>query len=462
MLAPYSVPSLLLIALLTSVCPGRALASDPRPEGPRHEPAPSVIELPVTVELGPLARFMEQRIPGWIVRREGWERYRDVGVQYGVWRGPVQVAMFGEVLHVQIPVWYWVKARKKVLGSLELSGSCGVHEPPRTALIRLAARLAWTPDGRLVPQGAILPVRYLSPCRMTIAQLDVTPLLDRYVREKLGSMARKALDAQLPRLTDLRRRLQAAWAALGQPLPLGEGAWMLLQPEAVRVGSVHGSGARVSTRVGLVVRPRVVLGDRPPPVAMAAPPKLRPALPTGAGVRLPVRVELRYTDVSQALAARLVGRVLKVGTDTLTLSAPAVSASGSRLALSLRVGGSAEGSLTVKGRPVIDADSDMLSLEDLELESRIEDPVADAALGLFRNLILRHLAAHARWHLGAEMESARQRLEESLNREIGRDLTLRVRIHELRPTAVRAGRQSIVAELAARGTAQVHPAQRSE
>jgi hypothetical protein len=416
MLAPYSVPSLLLIALLTSVCPGRALASDPRPEGPRHEPAPSVIELPVTVELGPLARFMEQRIPGWIVRREGWERYRDVGVQYGVWRGPVQVAMFGEVLHVQIPVWYWVKARKKVLGSLELSGSCGVHEPPRTALIRLAARLAWTPDGRLVPQGAILPVRYLSPCRMTIAQLDVTPLLDRYVREKLGSMARKALDAQLPRLTDLRRRLQAAWAALGQPLPLGEGAWMLLQPEAVRVGSV----------------------------------------------RLPVRVELRYTDVSQALAARLVGRVLKVGTDTLTLSAPAVSASGSRLALSLRVGGSAEGSLTVKGRPVIDADSDMLSLEDLELESRIEDPVADAALGLFRNLILRHLAAHARWHLGAEMESARQRLEESLNREIGSDLTLQVRIHELRPTAVRAGRQSIVAELAARGTAQVHPAQRSE
>ena len=70
-----------------------------------HHPSPiSVVEIPVTVDLTPLFDFLEQRLPrhAGVVNR--WQKFRDVRVQYGIQRGPVEAGMSGERLAVTIPL----------------------------------------------------------------------------------------------------------------------------------------------------------------------------------------------------------------------------------------------------------------------------------------------------------------------------------------------------------------------
>jgi hypothetical protein len=418
--------------------------------------AGSIIELPVTLELGPLAALLDQHIPRWLVRRDGWERYEGFDVQYGVGRGPVQVAMFGEDLHVQIPVSYWVRVRKKLLGHLPVTGSCGVDEPPRAAWLHLAARLRWTPDWRLTARSAVFPVRYLNPCEMTVVHLDVTPLLDRYVRGKLADMAREAIDAQVPRQAGLREQVAPAWAWLNRPLLLEEGAWLLLQPYGIRLTPFFGSGTRVSTVVGLLVRPRIVLGERPAP-SVSELPALQVGLPRGVGLQVPVQVALSDREAAEGLGRRLAGRSFRFGEYTLSFGEPRLTASQRRLVVTLRVGGDLEGRVILHGRPVIDADAQTVYLEAPDYELEVDDPVAQANLGLFRGAILRRLSEEARWSYREPMESAGRRLERALNRDLGAALELTAEVQELTPTAVHVDERQISIAVRVRAAARLKP-----
>ncbi len=414
----------------------------------------SIIELPVTVELSPLARLLEQHIPRWIARRGDWEGYRGFDVQYGVRRGPVRVAMFGEDLHVQIPVSYWIRARKKLVGRLKVTGSCGVDEPPRSALLHVAVRLRWTPDWRLVARSVVLPVRYLNPCQMTMARLDVTPLLDRYVREKLAKMVAEAVDARIPHLVELRSKVAPVWTRLNRPLPLGEDSWLLLRPQAVRVAPFLGSGPQVSIVVGLVVRPRIGL-DETPAVSVPPLPRLEVDLPRGRGLELPIQVELGYRDAADELARRLAGSPFKFGTDSFVFSEPKLSASGERLVLTLRISRDLTGRVTVSGRPVIDADTHTVSLQELNCAWETDDPVAEAYIGVFRGTLLRRLSNEARWSFSGQIEDARRRLAETLNRRLTPALVLRTEVRDLRPISVRGDEQHITAVVLFRAASRV-------
>jgi hypothetical protein len=321
-------------------------------------------------------------------------------------------------------------------------------------LLQVAVRLRWTPDWRLVARSAVLPVRYLNPCQMTIARLDVTPLLDRSMRGQLAQTVRDAVDVQVPRLTDLRSQVAPAWARLNRPLPLGEDAWLLLQPQGVRAAPFFGSGSRVSTVVGLMVRPRIVPGE-PPATAVRELPRLQFGLPQGAGLRLPVRVALSYDDAADELARRLAGRSFRFGTYTLVFSEPRLSALGGRLSLTLQVSGDLAGRVTVTGRPVIDADTEIVSLQELDYELETKDTLATTNIGVFRGAILRRLSEQARWSFSEQMDQARRSLEGTLNRDLGPSMSLRVFVQELQPISVRGDGQRIRVDVLVRGAARL-------
>ena len=90
------------LSLLTACTMGAPAQADPVADAAQH-PAPiSVVEIPVSVDLTPLFDFLEQRLPrhAGVVNR--WQKFRDVRVQYGIQRGPVEAGMSGERLAVTI------------------------------------------------------------------------------------------------------------------------------------------------------------------------------------------------------------------------------------------------------------------------------------------------------------------------------------------------------------------------
>ncbi len=141
--------------------------------------APSILEIPVQMPLAPLFRETEQAVPRQAGNWQDWKSSHGIQTKYRAWRGPLALRMMGNELLVQAHIRYWIKARVKRLHVLGLKSDCGVNEPPRQAVVGVSVRLQWTPDWSLDPQLRILPTRFLDRCDMTVAQIDVTRIVDR-------------------------------------------------------------------------------------------------------------------------------------------------------------------------------------------------------------------------------------------------------------------------------------------
>ncbi len=422
-------------------------------QAPRSQQlGPSIIEVPVTISLESLLQELEQRVP---VRAGDAERFHGIDIAYGVWRGPLRAAFLGEDLHLQVPIRYWVRGRKKLLGSLKLAGSCGVDEPPREAIVDLVTRLGWWPDWRLVSRTTVFPVRFLNPCPMTAFGIDVTPLIERYARRKLAQIAEEAIDDEVPPLmTDLRPRIIRVWEWLDTPIALGEHTWLVLQPEGVRVAPLHGTGLAVSTVFGLVARPRVTFWEMPSGTPRPLPP-LQVAYPTPGTLSVVVQLELASAEASTELVRRLGTEPYSLGGHQVTFDDVVLSGSGSRIVASFKVSGSMEGTVKIIGRPEFDAAAKSVSLKDLDLELIIEDPAKGAMVELLRNPLLRHLEAKAKWSFADQMDDTLRRIQHALNQVISPKIELRTELSDVEPIGIEKIPAGIRLNLLIQGKAQV-------
>ena len=204
-------PVLLLIVVLglSAGIPIQGAAGPPRPSQ-----SPSIIEIPLSISLARLFEVAEQEMPLQAGNWQSWRKSYGVNTQYRAWRGPLQFTLQGEVLTVQAHVRYWTRVHKKVLGAIDLDSSCGVNEPPRQAVIGVQIRFDWTPDWRLRPVFRILPTRFVDRCEMTIANIDVTPIIEKEFQQQLEDRMRVALRELAPRLQTVRQQAEQSWSRL--------------------------------------------------------------------------------------------------------------------------------------------------------------------------------------------------------------------------------------------------------
>ena len=102
----------------------------------------SMIEIPMRLSLDPLISAAEKALPQQAGNWRSWKDWHGIKSQYRAWRGPLSITASGDVLMVQAHIRYWIRAQKKLLGAINLKGSCGIDEAPRQALIGMQVRLA--------------------------------------------------------------------------------------------------------------------------------------------------------------------------------------------------------------------------------------------------------------------------------------------------------------------------------
>lgn len=396
----------------------------------------SVVQVPLELDLTPLFAAAEASLP-----RQGgtWPQWRDwhgIDTRYRAWRGPLQLAMQGEVLRGQAHVRYQLQARKGLIGGLGLSVGCGVDEPPRQALIGLMARLDWGPDWSLYPGFWVLPTRFLDRCEVTVADIDVSPLVGRVFEERIESSLREALAALAPRLQRLRGEAARLWQGLQRPREVASGLWLDVEPLGLALAPPQGSGSRVQTAVRLAFRAKLA-GDVGPERAPLPLPPLVPYRPMKPGLELALGLDLDYPRLSAVLSERLVGETLAVEGRQVQVAGLNLTAKGEDLVLEVGLEGDIAGRLSVLARPGFDGVAQALRLEELGF---VFD-AADADLGLMTNLFHERIRARIESEANRLLAERSDGLRDALGALLAKELPseLAPDLSGLRVTALRIG-----------------------
>jgi hypothetical protein len=336
-------------------------------------PPVSAVQIPLELDLGPIFQVAESSLPTQAGHWPGWRKWHGISARYRAWRGPLWLAMQGNVLQAQAHVRYQVQARKGLIGDIGLTAGCGVDEPPRQALIGALAHLSWGPDWSLHPQFHVLPTRFLDRCEVTVADIDVSPLVGKVFEERIEVTLGQAMRALAPRLKHLRAEATQAWQRMQAPREVIPGLWLHVQPLGLALAPLRGSGSRVQTAVWLAFRLRLS-GNSAPSVAPTPLPPLVPYHPARAGLRFALELELDYPTVAAALSERLTGQTTDIQGQKARLDGVSLSARDEDVVLAAELSGDLAGTLTIMARPGFHNATQTLRLEDVDFVFDAKDP----------------------------------------------------------------------------------------
>lgn len=400
------------------------------------ESAPSLLAVPIRLDLEPLFRLAEQRTPRVPPGVETWIPLPDMArgaavYRYNLYRDPLMMRVRGNTLGVRTVANYWLEVGLKTGPRITSVGRCGLgSEGFRRVLLGVQAQIGVTPRWGLELKATPEEPMPMNTCQITVLSYDIT---DRVVAGMKAELlkATQTLEQQLRDSGLLRRRAEAMWALAQRPLPLAEGVSLLLNPERVRLAPWNSQGKTLVLTPELQARPRIVLGA-PPVVA----PRPLPDLEVNAnglqeGLRIQAQAELGFREATEQLRRQVAGRRFDTEKGSFTVVDLSVRGEKGHAVIELELKGRVTGHLTLHGKPVVDEASGTLRLEDLDYTLESRNFLTKIGEWFLRSGLRRSLQEKANLFLNHSLEDLRGLTEKGLNRSPLPGVTLRGHLERL-------------------------------
>lgn len=451
-------------------------------------PVPSVISMPLAVDLDEVAADAARSLPRPLLRRQ-WRRpvaVRQRSLQTSIAAGPGTCSITALDCLVQHSV-HTVAAESVAMAEAEVTREWQLR---RLALVMTGARLELqaqlevVDDHRLPPQlvdpapalnacgmaggparaewrqdvypdwgagGALVlgtgpgSMRWLAPCPGGTLPEGAVPgagAAESALAERLHEAVARQLRARLGQAS-LAARLARAWPELNAPRELRPGVWLLPRPGAVTVTPLAGEGRELRAALLAEAWPEVRRGERP---AVALPPMPRPALGevTAGGLHLALRGDIALADAEQALAARLTRSLRRVNGRPVRLQGVRLWGNGGDAVIALAFAEPVLAEVYLLARPVYDVRRNEVGFRDLALLPDSRRYLARTAPWLDHAGLLAALAAEARLGFDPALAGAMHGVRE-LSLAAGRDLTLQGGLQRVRPQALYFTQDRLVA-----------------
>ncbi len=441
----------------------RAPLADTAAEAPALAPLPpSLLSVPVLLDLAPLLEEVESGIPrewGDLESRLSVPDNDRLEVAFDLSRSPFRASFEGAVARLGATISYRARAWYDPPLLPPVSVSCGTgddEDPPRLD-VALAGPLSLDAEWRLRSEVAVARVEPVSEsdrdrCRVSIIRWDMTERVVQGARDLLTREA-ETIDSMVAEV-DVRSKFVEWWELIGEPIELTDDVWLVLGGETLVRGPIEGHGDRVETVLGLRARPRIVVGPRPDDEIPPLPPLDSAGVTPGFAVRVEARAE--YAEAGAVLSREVGGEELSAGGRTVRLDGFEVSGVGDgRIALAVDLSGDASGRLYLVGTPEYDPTDGRIGVPDLDFDVASERAIVEGAAWLARVGLVGILREAARWPTEPAMEWAREQVERGLNRRLSDDVALEGRVADVVVVDAAAGDEALLVRADVRAEASL-------
>ena len=434
--------------------------SDPlKPAPPPPALEPSIVNIDVRVSAEELAAAVDEGFPQVAAREDDWNdagtlgNREDIRFLYRLVRGSFRYRMTRDRFDVWFEqVRYRVWARRND-GNALVEGRCGHgDDPPKRVNLASHSALTWSDQWRLQTKTTFEEPVFIEPCRLAGLDLDATPLLKTMLQPRLAAVGR-SIDRIIRERTESKKRAEAVWQKLQEPVELAPDQWLEFNPRDVRVSPITSNGTlSIQTSVNLMMQPRIVNG-RKPVAATPALPGLQLASVAAQGFRLALPVTVDYGRINQRLGQEMIGQEFRTPLgDRVKVEGIQLYGSGDKLILAVKVSGGVNGNLYATGTPVFDEGMGVLKFTDLDYTVDTRNVLVRSANWMFHQEILSELTSQAFIDLSGQLKTIRSRLETALPRDLGPVGRMEGEVTTLRPVGIYPTQGGVEVHILAEGS----------
>lgn len=433
-----------------------------------NELSPSVFSIPVRVALHPLVEVVEASLPrqfGDIEDRRTINGRDNLEGAFEAQREDIRATFTDSTVTLSTTLAYRARAwyDPPILPVISASCGTGENDPQPRLAVTLTTPLTLDPEWRLRTKIAAGPIRPATEdqrdrCTVTFLDFDMTDEVVGAARDLVVRMGPRA-DSAIAAL-DVRRQFQEWWDIIAEPVRLADDVWLLLTPEAVGRGPIHGTGDGIETTLTMRARPRVVISPSIPEVEASQIPPLESIEP-GDGLRIFAEAQADYAELAGLLRNELGDRDLTAGGRKLRIRSVTILGVGDgRISVALRVSGDVAGDLYLVGTPVYDGLTGQIAVPDLDFDVGTREALVAGAAWVARVGLVESFREKARWPSAPAVDWARAQVQAGFNSRLSDEVRLEGQVDTVSVVGVHAGTTSLRIRAEVRGRARLVVEQR--
>ncbi len=411
----------------------------------------SEIDIPIKLAGRPLLAAADSLFPKEFVS-QGFPAYLqpscDFRYRYRFMRSPFTVRCTNNRIAVSMECKYQVAGGRSLCAAGKpvspwISGYCGFDkEPLRTVDLSFWTQFFVSADWRIRTTSSVDQVKALDKCVMSIFSMDMTQQIMDSIRSSINSFC-KVLDVSAAgvNVAGYMRQTAKTW----QKTPIGPYGWLVVNPLAVRIGTLNYVRDTFELSLGISCRPELS-SDKSPAGQFPLPP-----LNSGtnrSGIRLYLPANYEYSFLSKLLNDSLKDKSFDYNGRQVTIKEVAIKGIGHhQLELRIDFGGSHEGRLYLRGTPVVDTAKQSLSVPDISYSIESKDFLIKMARAILRGKIRRTVQGNSFLDLAALLKTNLPSIDAQLNRAITANLHTSGEITQLKLIGLLAGENSLRVQL---------------
>jgi hypothetical protein len=258
---------------------------------------------------------------------------------------------------------------------------------------------------------------------------------DRALQPRLDQLEQRWAESIKQKL-NLRVRAEQGWARLQQPIVLSSDPplWLQVDPGSIYWQPPRTNDETLQLLLGVKAKLQLVHGPAPEARKATALPELSLQAPDDPQLLLNLDVQAQYQSMTQSLQTALGGKSRTLdysgGSATVHFEEFQIYPSAPDLVLGarLRVEGlgfrDSRGWVYLRGRPSFDAQTQTLSIANIDFVGVTDNPLLQAASELLRDQIREQLAAAAQMDLSDRLEQVQETAQSQLNQWVERAVAI--------------------------------------
>lgn len=388
---------------------------------------PSQIDIPVRINLKPIFALAEKNVdtvftsPGY--PNQWVQQGCDTRYKYRFRRSPLSMSMKGTTLDLSFTGFYQITgATRLCTGSTVLSPwspacTCGVEEAERRVTVGYQARFSVYTNYYL--RTAITrnePVAH-DKCEVCFWGQDVTSSVLDGLKEALDESKKEMQDSF--GMVNLAPYMNQAWRLLKDVYTVPGIGYFSLNPKKLSMQNLNAANDFLNMNIGITATPVVSFIK---PETPNTPLPLLSSKPNAGGFSIFLETALQYDSLSKIVNGYMAGKRFEVseGLFKKHIIVKEVTLAGNneeQLLLKVDFAGSFEGTAYFVGKPVYNAATQTIEIENLDYDLQTRNLLLKTAKWLFSGKVEKELKKYASINLSGYFQSAQQSLNAYLNKE---------------------------------------------
>ena len=402
----------------------------------------SEIDIPIKVYMPPLLQRMELMVPKEFTS-DKWPDYTqsscDFRYKYKFIRTPIRLAVANNQANVAFGGNYQIAGSRSVCAFGQtvapwISGSCGFgSEPLRRVNITMNTWINFLPDYKLRTRTELTQLIPIDKCQVTLLNTDMTGEVMDSIKSSVAAFAH-VLDSSVAAI-DFSNMLKLVTEKSSRKIAMSKYGFLQVRPISVRMSPVTQLKDTLSMTAGVSGYAELT-SDSSTLTTVSVFPSLQTS-PAREGISIYANSNYDYSFLSKIISDTMRDKVFDMQGYTFVIKKVDLSATSDRkLSIQIDFTGSKKGTFILTGTPVINMETQTISIPDIDYDIRTKDIMLSVGEKLFRNKIITSLKEKAAVDLPALIEKNRTQIDAQFNRQVTSKFFTRGHLQEVRITGL--------------------------